>query len=1135
MSWKSLVTSAPDALYRVNKYRHSVGTAFYGCRAETPMVHGIFVLGTEAHDHDGLPHTLEHLIFMGSKNYPEKGFLDVAASKCLSVGTNAWTAVDHTAYTVTTAGLEGFLKILPVYLDHILRPTLTDAAYLTEVHHINHDGEDAGTVYCEMQSHELEAESRCNDAWREDVFPDVDCGYRSETGGKCENLRISTSNEKVRQYHQNFYSLKNFGLIVIGQFDDKLIMNEIDKYLLDYLKDETILNLPFVKPWQSSIMMMKESTKQTVLYSSENEDKGYLYFVYTGDDSSNLRENEIQMFLLKYLFESTTSPIYQAFIENENPICDTMDVEECPYSKSIFEVKISNINFNELDDFREKILKIIEDICVHQTIEFDINHMRNILKMSISGEREEMEAMPENSYTAVCIKDFLYGEEMTIHNKENKFNFEQLLNSLEITRGLIEENGEFWVEKMKTYFSSSAIFATIIGKPSKNFKNEMNELEKQRIVSRKNDLGSAGLGLCGDKLEDALKTNDEKYTMPIMTRTDAGLIDNYIKCRQLPKEDSLPMFDAVNLLNTSFGTFSLIVNWKEAKLSADEMMILPLFIRCLFESSLKMPNKTTYNELMELLPSSEMRSNNHIISDVQLSKIIRKIILDHGCSIGLNGSNQSISLFSSHIFPSVLHFWVKGDERFPILLKLFFSILMYTHFTGERIKTLIQQTRASINEYRNQAVRSFIATTVKNYIYSPYTLNWINCPMRQDEFFNHLLTDKLAFEDIPVKLEELKLKLLNSNLFHMECSCNPSNYEKLKNHSKFNEMLREWKEKFDKPSDKSSFFNNVNYAKQWLRMTKCKEEVQNLPTQLNLFPNDRLHNHHPSFNTIGVSMNSTNSSYMFIAFATDIDLFQHPNLPKLLTTMSYLSQLEGPYWRSVRGKGLAYHVSLHHNPETSLVSLRIYQSAKLVNAYLECVLSTLKCLVNTPQAEKLFGVGELNKLLEKVGERLEDIPSDENPSDFGSDTSSEIDNETEIGFSEDLLQSAKGSVQYELIHEEESVAKVVDKMEMGILKKIPHNYNRTLIRAVDQVTKEEVIDTIIDYILPLFIPSNVDVKSSNAVHQLLLKLQSRKMETKRIFLCNAREMEKMKNDFAVHGIIPEKIINDIDDPELKKW
>jgi hypothetical protein len=38
------------------------------------LKHGIFFTfsATEAHDDDGLPHTLEHLVFLGSENYPFK-------------------------------------------------------------------------------------------------------------------------------------------------------------------------------------------------------------------------------------------------------------------------------------------------------------------------------------------------------------------------------------------------------------------------------------------------------------------------------------------------------------------------------------------------------------------------------------------------------------------------------------------------------------------------------------------------------------------------------------------------------------------------------------------------------------------------------------------------------------------------------------------------------------------------------------------------------------------------------------------------------------------------------------------------------------------------------------------------------
>ena len=96
--------------------------------------------------------------------------LDLLANRCLADRTNAWTAVDHTCYTVATAGRQmdsgtraeqtspiaspgpsGFLEILPVYLDHILHPILRVQDFITEVHHVDGDGEDAGVVYSEMQ------------------------------------------------------------------------------------------------------------------------------------------------------------------------------------------------------------------------------------------------------------------------------------------------------------------------------------------------------------------------------------------------------------------------------------------------------------------------------------------------------------------------------------------------------------------------------------------------------------------------------------------------------------------------------------------------------------------------------------------------------------------------------------------------------------------------------------------------------------------------------------------------------------------------------------------------------------------------------------------------------------------------
>ena len=55
------------------------------------------------------------------------------ANRCFAKGTNAKTGSDNTCYDLETAGSEGFLNLLPIYLDHVLNPTLNDSFFVTEV------------------------------------------------------------------------------------------------------------------------------------------------------------------------------------------------------------------------------------------------------------------------------------------------------------------------------------------------------------------------------------------------------------------------------------------------------------------------------------------------------------------------------------------------------------------------------------------------------------------------------------------------------------------------------------------------------------------------------------------------------------------------------------------------------------------------------------------------------------------------------------------------------------------------------------------------------------------------------------------------------------------------------------------
>jgi len=210
-----------------------------------PKVLGYFALATEIHDDSGAPHTLEHLCFMGSKSYKYKGVLDKLATRAYST-TNAWTATDHTAYTLDTAGWAGFAQILPVYLEHVIVPTLTDAGCYTEVHHVDGDGHDAGVVYSEMQGVQNNQGELMDLQSKRLLYPEGN-GFRYETGGMMEQLRVLQA-DRIRNFHHEMYQPKNLCLVIIGEVDHEDLLAILDKFEGTILDDIPQPEAPFRRP-----------------------------------------------------------------------------------------------------------------------------------------------------------------------------------------------------------------------------------------------------------------------------------------------------------------------------------------------------------------------------------------------------------------------------------------------------------------------------------------------------------------------------------------------------------------------------------------------------------------------------------------------------------------------------------------------------------------------------------------------------------------------------------------------------------------------------------------------------------------------------------------------------------------------
>ncbi|OLL24900.1 hypothetical protein NEOLI_001494 [Neolecta irregularis DAH-3] len=323
-----------DTIYgnKISQYRsENTGLQIVVVDVEGPVISCHSVLATESmylirfnwlmqavSDDSGCPHTLEHLVFLGSTKYPYKGILDLLANRAFAQGTNAWTAVDHTAYHIKSVSEDGFLRILPIYLDHILFPTLEESAFTTEVYHMNGSGEDAGVVFSEMQGRENTSVSLMAAANQRALYPEGN-GYRSQTGGLMEALG-KLDNETIRAFHKKAYVSRNLSVIVIGKLDHSQLLQAVQPL------DEELAK----RPWVDSAPTedLATSVLRTVEFPDRDESMGDVRIGWFGP--SDIQEIAAIDMLGVYLCNSPIAPLRKAFIEIRQPLC-TGDIENKNY------------------------------------------------------------------------------------------------------------------------------------------------------------------------------------------------------------------------------------------------------------------------------------------------------------------------------------------------------------------------------------------------------------------------------------------------------------------------------------------------------------------------------------------------------------------------------------------------------------------------------------------------------------------------------------------------------------------------------------------------------------------------------------------------------------------------------------
>ncbi|KAJ5973576.1 hypothetical protein N7481_010786 [Penicillium waksmanii] len=840
-----------------------------------PKVNGYFVLATEIHDDSGAPHTLEHLCFMGSRNYQYKGFLDKLATRVYS-STNAWTAPDHTAYTLDTAGWEGFARILPIYLEHVIAPTLTDEGCYTEVHHIDGAGNDAGVVYSEMQGVQNNAAELIDLAARRATYPEG-VGFRYETGGMMEQLRVLSA-ERIREFHREMYQPKNLCLVITGEVDQNNMLQILDKF------EDTILDViprpdaPFKRPWTDSKQApaLTKSTIQTVEFPEEDEDFGEVEIRFLGPDCNDPIQSGALNVALLYLAGSSASLLENIIVEKEQ-IASAVYYATDDHPSMEIRFTMTSVETDKLASVHKRFFEILKEA---MTKALDMKYMNECIDRQCRTWKFNTESNA-SSLAEYVITDFLYGKRdgSTLRDVAT-------LQEYDVIRKWTEDQWREFINK----WIADAHHITILGVPSQKLSDKLKTDEEARVTAQKERLGEKGLKQLADKLEKAKAENDKEIPQEILAQfaipgtESIHFMDTTTARSGAALKAGRPDHKIQKIVDADHSDQPLFIHFEHIESSFVQMAVLisaqsvPVQLR---------PLLSIYTEAFFNIP---VQRDGKTINFEQVVVELEKDTVGYAMETARSLGNSEMLRVSFQV----------ELEKYETAIAWIQELCWNSIFDVERLQAINTRLLADVPDSKRSGDDMLAAVHIMVH-FAEESISRARSTLVKARYLKRvkrLLANKP--EEIVSRMEEIRKSLFQPDNIRVVVV---ADLEKL-------------------PRPVSSW----------------KPFAERLGTSTELKPiTNRRALLSDAGKTIGgssyiVPMPTVDSSYAY-ATSRGLDSYDDPNLPALLVAIAYMNAVEGPLWVAVRGKGLAYGTNFAHNIDTGFVNFDVYRSPNAHKAF----------------------------------------------------------------------------------------------------------------------------------------------------------------------------------------------------------
>ena len=274
----------------------------------------------ETDKNNGISHFLEHLMFKGTHKHKAGEFDRILESKGAIVNAATWK--DYTFYYVTLPKGEDnkdFYQALELHADMMTDPVLPPeeigAPFDMSDKNVT-DKRERHVVIEEIRMRKDQPWTKVYNACNKAMY--TNHPYKRDVIGTPEIISQVPQSE-IMDYYRTFYSPNNMTTIVVGDFDNRVVLEKLEK-LFDFQN----------RPQHTNKENQPDTPTQETKYLENTAciNTAFLMFGYLGVPAVNIKDNIMLDMLSIILGEGSSSRLYHNLIETQtSPVFNMIDAE----------------------------------------------------------------------------------------------------------------------------------------------------------------------------------------------------------------------------------------------------------------------------------------------------------------------------------------------------------------------------------------------------------------------------------------------------------------------------------------------------------------------------------------------------------------------------------------------------------------------------------------------------------------------------------------------------------------------------------------------------------------------------------------------------------------------------------------